>query len=359
MFPYLAMLSLPTGLALISPAKRRFLLWSVALLYFLMIGFRFRVGMDWNNYISIYESKRLFGLLDFVFSREPGYGVLMWISMHVGGGMMLVDAISALVFCWGFFAVAKRCGEPWIAVAIATPLLVVAFAMSAVRQAIAAGIIFYLIAHWERYRTSMRMLLVLLASLFHFSSVFIMLFVSLGSNASTIVKYAGALVIAALTIVLIAWAPDAAEAYSRLYVGSRQKIGAPGAIFQVAPLAAAGLIYLINRKAWIAVGADNPLYRNMAWASLIAVPTILVSSVGAYRFALYFWPMAMKVYGDIALFIQGPTGRLFYRLCIVTASFALLIGWLILGNNSFAWLPYKNWLFEPHHAVLLRRPGGI
>jgi hypothetical protein len=55
--------------------------------------------------------------------------------------------------------------------------------------------------------------------------------------------------------------------------------------------------------------------------------------------------------------IESPTGRLFYRLSILTASFALLVGWLMLANNSFAWIPYRNWLIEPNHAILLRHWG--
>jgi hypothetical protein len=357
MYPYLAMLALPSGLALASPRARRLALLLVALLYFLMIGFRFQVGMDWNNYIYIFQSKRALALPDLIFAREPGYGLLMWIAAQLGLGMLFVNAVSGLVFCWGFFAVAKRCGEPWLAIAIATPLLAVAFAMSGVRQAIAAGIIFYLMAHWDEHRTLVRMLLVGLASLFHFSSIFIMMFVALGSNASAFLRIGGAVLIGIFTIVLIRWAPEAVEAYSRLYVGSEGKISAPGAIFQLAPLVVAALIYFANRQRWIVENRESKLYHNMAWASLLAVPAIPLSSVGVYRFALYFWPMAMHVYGDLPPMIESPTGRLFYRLSILTASFALLVGWLMLANNSFAWIPYRNWLIEPNHAILLRHWG--
>src|SRR4051794_40328438 len=111
MYPYLAMLTLPSGLALASPARRRLALLVVALVYFLMVGFRFHVGMDWDNYIYIYGSKQTSSLSKLIISREPGYGLLMWIAMTLGWGMIFVNAVSGLVFCWGFFAVAKRCRE--------------------------------------------------------------------------------------------------------------------------------------------------------------------------------------------------------------------------------------------------------
>jgi len=357
MYPYLAMLALPSGLALTSPAGRRLSLLLVALLYFLMVAFRFQVGMDWNNYIYIYQSRRAADLPELIFAREPGFGFLMWFAARSGLGMIFLNALSGLVFCWGFFAVAKRCREPWLAIAIATPLLVVAFAMSGVRQALAAGIIFYLMARWEEYRTSLRILLVGFASLFHFSSIFIMMFVALGSRAPSVVRIGGALLIGIVTFAIVGWAPGSVEAYSRLYVGSEGKISAPGAIFQVAPLTAAAIIYFATRQRWTLINGDNALYRNMAWAALLALFVIPLSSVGVYRFALYFWPMAMIVYADFPGLIENPIGRVFYRLSIIVAAFALLAGWLMLANNSYAWLPYKNWLLEPHHAMLLRRSG--
>ena len=200
MYPYLAILAVPGGLALTSPSARRFALLLVALIYFLFVGFRFHVGMDWNNYIDIYESKRSATLPDMIFAREAGYGVLMWVANLTGWGIIFVNAISGLVFCWGFFAVAKQSREPWIAVAIASPLLVVAFAMSATRQALAAGIIFHLMAHWQQRGTIARMLLVIFASLFHFSSIFVMIFVALGARAPGIVRIGGAVLVAGLVV---------------------------------------------------------------------------------------------------------------------------------------------------------------
>jgi hypothetical protein len=80
---------------------------------------------------------------------------------------------------------------------------------------------------------------------------------------------------------------------------------------------------------------------------------ILVSSVGAYRFALYFWPMAMYVYSGFPGLIPAATGRAFYRVALVIASFAMLAGWLQYANNSLPWWPYRNWLFlsEPTSLV--------
>jgi hypothetical protein len=47
MFPYLAMLALPGMFALSGVKRASLLLLAVAFVYWIMIGFRYQVGMDW------------------------------------------------------------------------------------------------------------------------------------------------------------------------------------------------------------------------------------------------------------------------------------------------------------------------
>lgn len=349
------MLAVPSSLALTGARRAGFLLLLVGLLYWLMVGFRFQIGMDWNNYIVIYRWKSTYSLGQLLVDREPAYGVLTWIAAKTGGGIVLINAVSGLVFCWGLISVAKRCPEPWIAIVIATPLLVVAFAMSATRQAIAEGIIAYLFATWEHRGSLSRAAFVVFASLFHFSALFVLLFVGLATGAQQVIKVAGTIAFAMLVIVIVRFAPDSMDAYSRLYVGAEAKLSAPGAIVEVGIVAVAGGLYLLNRERWIAAMGESPLIRNLAWGSLALLPVIVISSVGAYRFVLYLWPMAMYVYSGYPALIPAATGRAFYRLGIVVASFAMLIGWLYLANNSLPWWPYKNWLLEPDGVSLFSR----
>lgn len=347
------MLALPASFALTGARRGGILLLLVGLLYWMMIGFRFQVGMDWNNYIFLYEWKKSFPLAHLLFDREPGYGALMWVSAKLGLGIIFINAFSGFVFCWGLVAVARRCREPWLALVIATPLLAVAFAMSAVRQAIAGGIIFYLFATWERRSTIGRLGFVIVAMMFHFSAVFVLMFVALASRAPPVVKFGGAAAIGILVLAIVRFAPDSMEAYSRLYVSGEQSVSAPGAIVQVGILSIAGVLYLMNRARWGPSMDDSLLMQNLAWGSIALLPVILISSVGAYRFALYFWPMAMVVYSGYPALIEAPTGRAFYRTSIVLASFAMLIGWLKLANNSLPWWPYRNWLLVPHDTTLI------
>jgi hypothetical protein len=196
--------------------------------------------------------------------------------------------------------------------------------------------------------------LVFLATLFHFSAVFVLIFVALSAQVPLVAKVVGATAIGLVILLTIYLAPTSVGAYSDLYVSGPRRLTAPGAIAQVGALAVPALVYFLYRKTWLRVNGDNPLYYNLAIASLVAVPVIAVSSVGAYRFALYFWPMAMYVWAGVPAMISSPSGRALYRLFIVSVSGALLVGWLAFANNSAAWLPYQNWLLQPEGASLLR-----
>jgi len=359
MIPYLLMLAVPAVFALSGISRPRLILLLVVALYCLMIALRFQVGMDWNNYLRIYASRHAWPVPRIMAGPEPGFGLLIWAAATLGGGMILVNAFAGLVFCLGFFAMARRCNEPLLAVVIATPLLVVPLAMSGTRQAIACGIIFLLFSNWERRSTLQRILFVLFASLFHFSALFVMVFVAVASNTSRLIRFAGTAVICVLVFIVISWVPDPIEKYSRLYISGPHAQNAQGAVDQVGLLALAGLIYFALRRRWIELNGENRLYDYLAAAALAAFPFILISSVGAYRFALYFWPMAMYVFAGVPALIQSATGRALYRLLSVAASFALLIGWLMLANTSFAWMPYRNWLMNRDVPLVRRDVHGM
>ena len=358
MIPYLILIGVPGALALTGARRPAMLLFLVFLFYWVMIGFRFRVGMDWNNYIGIYSWAKKQSVATLITQREPGFHLLYWVAHTSGYGLLLVNLLSAAAFCVGLFAVARRCREPFLAIVVATPLLAVAFAMSATRQALAMGIIFFAYATWEKRSTFARVVFVLIAMLFHFSAVFVLVFVALAAPVSLAARLIGAAALGFVILAIINFAPAAMGAYSDLYVSGSSKLNAPGAIAQVGVLAAAALAYFACRKQWLAVNGENQLYRYFAIASLVAIPLIYVSSVGAYRFSLYFWPMAMYVWAGLPGIINNANGRAFYRVIVVAASIIMLIGWLKLANTSIAWLPYRNWLLEPS-GVIFERPHRL
>jgi len=347
------MIGAPSVFALSGVRKTAFFLVLTFLLYWLMMGFRYRVGGDWDAYLYMYEYYRKVSPSVLIFEREPGFKLLMWLAARTSLGFISVNLVSAFVFCFGLVAVARQCREPFIAIVVATPLLAIAFGMSAARQALAMGIIFYAYSTWERRTTLSRMALVILATLFHFSALFVLVFVALSARVPMTARLLCAAALGLVIWLVTSYAPASMDSYTNIYLnrgGAYRE--APGAIAQVGIIAAAGAVYLLYRAERVNVLGDHILYRSMAIGSLFAIPTILISSVGAYRFSLYFWPMAMYVWAGMPDVIPSPSGRVFYRTIIVSAAVVLLVGWFEFANTSHAWLPYQNWLLQPDGASL-------
>lgn len=330
------------------------LIFIIALLYWFFIGWRFQIGVDWNNYLHMYRSASGRPLGELISAAEPAFSALLWLAYVTDGGVILVNVIAAMVFCWGFFAMAKRCVEPFLAIIVATPLVVVVVAMSGIRQAMAMGVLYYLIATWEKRRTLARTMFVLFASLFHFSALFTGVFVALGSRLSPDARIATATSAFAAAVGVYWLFPSRFEFYSEAYVGEGS-VTSPGALAHVGLLVIAALVYFAVRRRWHQVLGESELFKYMAVAALLMLPAIYVSSVGASRLSFYLWPLAMYVWSGLPALLRTEGGRYIYRAAVVGASVIIMIIWLQYANSSWAYVPYRNWWWQPEYASLLRR----
>lgn len=354
MLPYLLLLAPPAGAAIMAVRRPALLLLVIAFLYWFLIGWRFQIGVDWNNYLYIYEAAKNRPFGELVSTSEPAFRAMLWIGSVTGGGVILINAISAFVFCFGFFAMARRCREPFLAICVATPLVAVAVAMSGIRQAMAMGVIYYLFATWEKRGTLARTGFVLLASMFHFSAVFNGIFVALGSRLSPLARIAAAAVVLLATFGTLWIFPDRLQFYSEAYLGEGS-VTSPGALAHVFLLVAPALVYFVVRGHWQRVIGESELVRNMAIAALLSLPAVFVTSVGASRFSFYLWPVAMYVWSGLPGLMRSEAARYLYRIAVVAGCALVLILWLEFANSSWAYLPYRNWFWAPDHAPLLRR----
>ncbi len=107
----------------------------------LLIGLRYRVGGDWANYALAYsEIQNLdWGQAVSVSRQELAYTLINWISARVGAGMWLVNLLCAIPFTIGLIRLSQTLGNPALALAIATPFLIIVVGMGFTRQAAALG----------------------------------------------------------------------------------------------------------------------------------------------------------------------------------------------------------------------------
>lgn len=345
MWPYFAFMSIPAAFGL--SGRRRVALaqqLSVFTLYVLFMGWRYQVGPDWWGYQILHRRAARLEYADIFTQLEPGANLLFKLSYDLTGTMVLSNVVAAAILTGGIMAFSRRTNEPWLALVSATPYLVIAFGMSGIRQAMAAGILLYVLANEDRWSIVRQSVGVLVASTFHASGIIGLGFVLIGWRVSPAVKY---LTIAIAVAVAVNFALNRGDegvfdVYSGRYIGEKS-VGSIGSIFHISFIAIPALIGWINREQIYPRVAFPALLKGGFIAAAAVSAINFVSSTGASRLTIYLYFVPMMVYPAF-LAMNPPAKASSYRSMIVFGHVVLLAGWLVFANNSAAHIPYRSYL---------------
>ncbi|NJM31897.1 MAG: EpsG family protein [Limnobacter sp.] len=319
----------------------------VLLVFF--IGFRHHVGMDWNNYLAQFERVKGEHFSQVFDYTEWLYYLTMHIANYLGFDIHVANLISSTVFCIGLFAFCNSLPNRWAGLLAALPLCVFTFAMSANRQAMAAGILLYLVAHWYQYGVFRRLVFIGLASLCHTSAMLMTLFVILELRKSVYIKLglAAALFAAAY---LSAETMDRFEYYDKLYGlrggdDQRKVVEASGALAHLLFNAGPGLMIVIS---WLRGGwarGLNRLLLCMALFSVALIPGAMVASTAISRISMYLFPVSVCFFGCIPIWAKTKSSSQFVYLGAGVFLIAVAVFWFYFSNSGFAYINYSNYLF--------------
>jgi hypothetical protein len=307
------------------------------------VGLRHHVGMDWNNYLLMIENVTQAPLPQALAFAEPGYALLLRESGKLGLGVYGANLVVALIFIGGLFRYARTTPNPWLALLVALPILVVAVGMSANRQAAAIGVLLWAVAGWDRYSLWQRVLLVAVATSFHASAVLFLVFIAAD------VKMNGALKLVAIAFVSVVGlyvleASGKMDYYNDLYVtGQTELTESSGALFHTFLNGGPATIYFMLGK-YRAKLLPNALHRNMALMAIALVPLSLVVSAASGRVSLYMFPVSIYLFAAIPRVLRGGGTKFVYKVGCSTFFAALLVFWLLASNSGHAHLPYRNLL---------------
>jgi hypothetical protein len=312
------------------------------------VGLRHKVGMDWNNYLimieRVYYSHNLQYALHVV---EPGYAFLLWLSAGMGYGVYGSNLIGTLIFCLGLFRYAQTTPHPWTALLVSMPILVTVVAMSANRQAVAIGVLLWMVAAWSKLSLSRRVASILFAALFHFSAIFFLVFVAADLKARKSVK----VVLAGSFLVIMFYIlsnTGRGNYYSSLYLTSQNEITrSTGAIFHVILNGGPAALYFLLSRSQRAVLFPSQLYRLMALLALALIPAALLDSAAAGRMSLYLFPVSMYAFSAFPQLVKEGQQREFVKSGVAILMLLILFLWLSFANSSSAHIPYGNFLTIP------------
>ena len=348
MFAYFGMLLLPAIFAFTGRKRAEpLLLIPMFVMFVLFIGLRDKVGMDWNNYLAIFDKVSGYTFAEAVTTSEPGFTVLTWLSFWMGFDVYGINFFGALIFSFGLFSICHVAREPWLALVVAIPYLVVVIAMSGLRQSVAIGIIFLLVANWRSFGVIYRVGFILAASLFHLSAIFLLIFVVLELKLSMVYKFVLVVLISVVSVYVLSMTDQHAEHlsyYKETYLGE-ESIYSPGALQHVLLLTIPAGVYLLNYKKWTKLYGKDQLLLMMSILSLATVPGVLVWSTAVDRMSLYLSSLPLLVYAGLPYLFRSSIRSFATRLLIISFHILVMAVWLSSANSAYAYLPYSNILF--------------
>ena len=323
--------------------------WILFFVYMVVfMGLRERVGMDWNNYLIHFSRVEAQNWGDLFGYSEWLYYLTMFISKELGFGIYGSNTIVAFVFFFGLFSFCRNLPNPWLGLMASMPILIFTFAISANRQAMAAGVLLYLYANWHVFSANRKIFFIVVASLCHASAIFVGLFFLFDKKLKKTIRF----LIALLVIAYLTTAEQSVERfeyYGDLYGGvlagqDRETVESKGAFAHI--LANAGpalfILYSYFKKGW--AYRLNPIYIQMSALVIALFILSFFTSTAAARISMYLFPVSLIFFSTSSLWIGKSSEKMF---TLISGVFFILLSvfWFNFSNSGFAFVNYKNIIF--------------
>jgi hypothetical protein len=317
----------------------------VFLVFYTVIGaLRFEVGGDWEPYLETFEDISTGSLGYALISSDPAYGLLNWLSSRVDGGIYLVNGVCCWILGYGLISAATRLRDPWLALTIAVPYLLIVVGLGYVRQGAAIGLIMLALAHFDQGRTLRTIACLVLAVLFHSAAIMVLpLFAFTMVRGNVLAATAFAVIGVIAYFFLLAPRLDRLEAG---YLEAEYESG--GAMARVMMGLLPALLVLLLWKRFPAGEWARPVWLGMAMANVLAMAALVLSpsSTAVDRVALFFAPIQLAAFGEIrALLNLGERLTLLVRLALIGLAALVQTVWLVFATHADLWVPY-TWLFD-------------
>lgn len=322
-------------------AGQKLALFGFVVFYTLLAGLRENVGGDWYNYEIIYEDIRLDTFSYALSSTDTFYGLLNWVSAQLGTGIYLVNAICGLLLVWGVVSASGKLREPWLAIAMAVPYLLIVVGLGYVRQGAAIGLMLLALSAFERGKLVRTVVLLLIGVGFHAAAVMVFpLF------AWAFAKRQKALAIAFIVIIVMGYFIFVVPRIGRYEAGYIDaEYESAGAVARVLMGAIPSALLLLRWRHFGEHLRSRTVWVSMAVASVAALAALVVSpsSTAVDRAALFLSPVQMVVFGEfIALANLSTRAPLMIRSALLAVAAFVQVVWLVFATNAPFWVPYQS-----------------
>ena len=320
---------------------------SIVTISIFIIGFRYRVGCDWQSYTDLFDAirnNRDFGYrsLNGILNWGPAYLALNWLSAKFHLGIYFVNLVCGVLTIGGLTVFCRTLPLPWLGWTVATPYFVVVVSMGYTRQAVAIGLFFWALRFLQSRKTVTYFSIVVLASMFHMSALILLPLGLVPFLQSQPRKYIPLFVLF-IVVLGIALGPYAiVQVQSYLHANQHSS----GAVIRTLMTAIPAAFLFIFLKDWKQQTENLSIWLILSLASFVALGLVWFMSTAVDRISLYLIPLQVFILSSIPVL---PRFRRYYNFLLgflVFYSAAILWVWLNLGINSRCWVPYWNLFFK-------------
>ena len=317
--------------------------WFGAITVVILIGFRYWIGGDWPQYERLFSFAGYASLSQIIFMGDPGYQILNWVVRHLGLEIWVVNLGCGAVYGIGLFKLARLQPNPWLAIAVAIPYLIIVVGMGYTRQSVALGFVMIGLAALMRGSTVVRYAAyIIIATLFHRSAIVMTVVLAAGHRSRFTNLLIGASVAYVLYDLIVS---SAFPALSRNYLETGYE--AQGAMVRVFMNFLPAAIFLLAPTRFGFDERELGIVRILAIAGLL-FPILLFtvpSSAAVDRLALYISPLQMIILSRVpgSLIKEG-----FGKVIICAYAVAVQFVWLNFAQHARDWVPYRFWFLDTY-----------
>ncbi|ERJ17537.1 hypothetical protein SSPSH_003642 [Salinisphaera shabanensis E1L3A] len=307
------------------------------------IGFRFQVGTDWGNYITMhFVPAGYMSLLDVWVLSDPLFRSLNWLAQSLGLGYWSINLATGIVFAAGLVRFVRRLPEPLLAFTAAIPYLAIVVAMNYTRQALALGCVLFALPYLYNRQLLAYTVTVLAASLFHRSAIIFLPLMALAAQRGNF-----GLIISAGLISVMAFGLILYERFAglwRQYVESEFADNSQGAVVRVAMSALPALMWFVISRKVSLTSVERRVWTLLSSCALVAMGLVFLAPVAVDRVALYLSPIQLMVAAYSVQFFKSYD-RVLARVAVIGVYAMVQYTWLVYGAHSGDWFPYRFWPF--------------
>jgi len=341
MWPFWLMFLIPAW-AVLTPRRLKpsqaWIPWAfVWVLFTLMIGLRHEVGGDWLNYLPQFDAAQRMTFADVLGKSDPGYVLINWLVGQAGGNIYGVNLVCAIITMWGTVAFCRRQPNPWLALAVAVPYMLIVVGMGYTRQGVALGFALLGLCALGDGRVRSFLLLVAIGATVHKSAVLLAPIAALASSRNRI--FTGAMVGVSTVLLYYLLLADQSEKMWENYVDANMQ--SQGGMIRILMNVVPAVLLLLYRKKLMPDPQERKLWMWISIFALVCVPLVGLASTAVDRVALYLIPLQLAVFARVPRLAKTTAVRTPMVVGVLAYYGAVQFVWLNFAIHAYGWVPYK------------------